>query len=239
MRVRAENGAQIQYSRLSVGLTNLQRRGSNPLPQPLSIVMGTGWGRGTRSSRRALDTSMMDSSEGRRGTIVGTDINKRRSDRFTMAMVIRGRQPDDIDRCVEVLAEVHTADGYPMHWPADPRTWLAPDNLLGAWVTQQEDTLVGHVALCGATEDSAASVWSAASGLPEQRIAVVARLFVAPGARGHGFGAALVVKACAEACFRGLRPARCSRSRSRRNRTIRAHGMASRRERPDLMGASA
>jgi GNAT superfamily N-acetyltransferase len=121
--------------------------------------------------------------------------------------IIRARRPDEIDACVEVLAAVHAADGYPLYWPADPPNWLTPNNLLVAWVAEDRRTLLGHVALCSAVGDAAAPLWSTASGLPPEQIAVVAKLFVAPSARGRGLGEALLVKACAEARRRGLLPA--------------------------------
>lgn len=122
-------------------------------------------------------------------------------------MVIRARQQDDFVACVALLADVQAADGYPMHWPADPPNWLAPDNMLAAWVAEHEHALLGHVALCSAVGESAAPLWSAAYGLAPEHIAAVARLFVSPTARGCGLGAALLAEACAEARARGLRPA--------------------------------
>jgi GNAT superfamily N-acetyltransferase len=122
-------------------------------------------------------------------------------------MSIRVRRRDDVANCVEVLAAVHAADGYPLLWPADPAAWLTPTNLLRAWVAEDDGRLMGHVALCSAVGDAAAPLWSAASGLPPQRLGVVAKLFVAPSARGRGGGATLLAHACAEAGRRGLRPA--------------------------------
>lgn len=129
---------------------------------------------------------------------------------FEREWIIRARRPGEIDTCVAVLADVHAADGYPMYWPADPAKWLTPENVLAAWVAEDAHgvhRLIGHVALCAAVGESAAPMWSAASGLPAEAIAVVAKLFVAPSARGHELGAALLAEACAEARTRGLRPA--------------------------------
>jgi GNAT superfamily N-acetyltransferase len=118
---------------------------------------------------------------------------------YSMTHILTRRE-SDLDRCVEVLADVHAADGYPLHWPADPVSWLSPANLLIAWIVEGEDGLaIGHVALCVATGDPAAPVWSAASGYPPQRLAVVAKLFISPHARGRGLGAALLTTVCAEA----------------------------------------
>lgn len=97
-----------------------------------------------------------------------------------------------------MLAAVHAADGYPLRWPADPAAWLTPDHLLAAWVTTSGHRgVIGHVALCRAAEETGAPVWSAAAGVPADHIAAVARLFVAPGARGFGIGELLLGTACA------------------------------------------
>ncbi len=117
--------------------------------------------------------------------------------------MIRARRDDEIDACVALLADVHAADGYPLHWPADASRWLTPDSLLAAWVAEDEQTVLGHVALCGAVGDAAAPLWA----LPPERLAVVAKLFVASRARGRGLGAALLATARAAARSRGLRPA--------------------------------
>lgn len=123
-------------------------------------------------------------------------------------MSTRARRSDDSDVCIALMADVHAVDSYPLHWPDDPRAWLTPNGLLVAWVAEYEHRLIGHVALRSATGVSAASaaVWSGATGLPPDQIAVIARLLVAPDARGHGVGAALLDEACAEGRSRGLWP---------------------------------
>lgn len=37
---------------------------------------------------------------------------------------VRARRPHDIPGCVDALAAVHAAGGYPMPWPADAAGWL-------------------------------------------------------------------------------------------------------------------
>jgi GNAT superfamily N-acetyltransferase len=137
----------------------------------------------------------------------GTSTDPTRYAGSARQMIVRVRRPDDMGACVEALAGVHAADAYPLYWPADPPTWLTPDTLLSAWVAADGPRVLGHVALCSAAGDAAAPLWSAASGLPPEQIAVIARLFVAPSARDRGLGAALLAAACAEARLRGMRPA--------------------------------
>lgn len=124
-----------------------------------------------------------------------------------MKTSIRPRRDEDIDRCVSVLERVHAVDGYPMQWPANPREWLAPERLLAAWVAEDADGAVGHVAVHSGEGDPAASHWTERLGRPLEQIAVLAQLFVSPNARGHGLGATLVAHACDEARARGLFPA--------------------------------
>lgn len=123
------------------------------------------------------------------------------------AVRIRARRAEDIGACIAVLARVHAVNGYPMHWPADPPAWLTPHNVVAAWVAEDENSLLGHIALCDAVSDSAAHIWSAAYDLPAERIGVIAKLFVAPNTRGRGVGAALLAEARAEATTRTLCPA--------------------------------
>ncbi len=101
-----------------------------------------------------------------------------------MSWVVRRRHDDDLDACVAVLGEVHAHSGYPHYWPGDPVRWLTPEGLTGAWVAESGGAVFGHAALCGRE---------------------VSRLYVAPGARGHGVGARLMAVVEAEAAARGLR----------------------------------
>ncbi|MDF3299008.1 GNAT family N-acetyltransferase [Streptomyces sp. K1PA1] len=113
----------------------------------------------------------------------------------------------DTADCVRVLAEVHRGDGYPVNWPDRPGPWLAAGCPLGSWVAELDGRLAGHVGLSdGGDGDLAPALWSARHGVPREAAAVVGRLFVAPWARGHGFGALLVGRAAREARHRGLHP---------------------------------
>ncbi|MEU3725500.1 GNAT family N-acetyltransferase [Streptomyces sp. NPDC031705] len=70
-----------------------------------------------------------------------------------------------------------------------------------------DGAVAGHVGLCrSGPGDSAPGLWSRRTGVPVERVAVVSRLFVAPGARGHGIGALLMARAVREARELGLHP---------------------------------
>ena len=120
---------------------------------------------------------------------------------------IRLRTAGDVEPCVRVLAEVHRSDGYPVNWPESPGEWLSDASGLGAWVAELDGRVAGHVSLSRSGEgDVAPRLWSERSGTSADRTAVVSRLFVAPGARGHGIGAQLMDRAVGEARRRGLQP---------------------------------
>ncbi|ROS74974.1 ribosomal protein S18 acetylase RimI-like enzyme [Curtobacterium sp. PhB130] len=91
-------------------------------------------------------------------------------------MRITERTDADLDTLVEVLWRVHT-DGYPATWPDDPRAWLCPEGLLGAWVAVEDDRIVGHVGI-------------AVPG--PGRMPEVTRLFVDPSHRSRGLADGLL-----------------------------------------------
>ncbi|MET8233899.1 GNAT family N-acetyltransferase [Micromonospora sp. NPDC005298] len=101
---------------------------------------------------------------------------------------VRRRRATDLDGCVAALAEVHRVDGYPMNWPTDPHRWLCGPRPARAWVAVAADAaIVGHVAVHRVPEP--------AQGPPTRPTAEVARLFVAPTARGRALGDALLARA--------------------------------------------
>jgi GNAT superfamily N-acetyltransferase len=125
-----------------------------------------------------------------------------------MAALVRVRCVADLEECVRILEAVYRADGYPFRWPEDPAGWLSPRAMIGAWVATDGARVVGHVALRAVSAaDGGASAWSEATGLPAERHASVARLFVSPDSRGAGLGRALLDTVRAESAARGLHPA--------------------------------
>lgn len=95
------------------------------------------------------------------------------------AIIIRDRTDEDLPHCVEVLADVHRVDGYPMLWPADPQRWLTPRNLRHAWVATTDDgAVVGHVVVQNVVGQAG--------------FAQLGRLFVTPAVRRDQVGTRLV-----------------------------------------------
>jgi ribosomal protein S18 acetylase RimI-like enzyme len=98
---------------------------------------------------------------------------------------IRGRVAGDVGLCVEVLAEVHRASGYPVNWPDDPAGWITPAGMTCAWVASTDAVPVaGHLVLRQVADRPAG-----------QPAAEVSRLFVAPAARRQGVAQALLGQA--------------------------------------------
>lgn len=102
---------------------------------------------------------------------------------------VRPRQIEELPPCADVLRSVHASDGYPMCWPADPARWLTPRGLAAAWVVEHAGAITGHV---GTVRDVTDPVVAAITGVPEDQLVSVTRLFVARQARGRGLGAILL-----------------------------------------------
>jgi GNAT superfamily N-acetyltransferase len=123
----------------------------------------------------------------------------------TGPVVIRARADTDLDACEQVARAVHLLDGYPAYL-RDMRSFLVSADALCAWVMEEDDAVVGHVALHRRSFEAVMATASAFLGIPREQIGVVARLFVAPGHRGKGFGRALLATASQAARSQGLWP---------------------------------
>lgn len=87
---------------------------------------------------------------------------------------------------------MHATDGYPVEGVAHPEDWLRSDDVLAAWVAETGGRIVGHVAVMRPDGEDAVSLWAEQSGNDEERIAVLARLFVVGDARKRTVGERLV-----------------------------------------------
>lgn len=137
-------------------------------------------------------------------------------------MLIRTKVAADDEACVAVMARTHVVDGYPRYWPAQPARFLHAKGETDAWVALLDDgpdgsagsangdgaagRVVGQVALHRAEGEPVLALAQQATGLPADRVAVLARLLVHPEARGRGVGRALVRTATARAHATGRRP---------------------------------
>lgn len=115
-------------------------------------------------------------------------------------MQIRLRSETDIEPCVALLRRTHEVDGYPVYLGNVSASFLsayAREEI--AWVAEIDRQVVGHVALHRTDLDPTLPLAQAASGLPAERLTVLARLLVSPDARRLGVARRLVQTAVAYA----------------------------------------
>ena len=109
-----------------------------------------------------------------------------------LVVLVRQKAVSDEARCVELMLEVHEADGYPLYLPDDVPAFITPDYEVAAWVAEVAGVVVGHVALHRADVDPTLAAAQRATGLPANRLAVVSRLFTSPRVRRAGVGRTLL-----------------------------------------------
>lgn len=122
---------------------------------------------------------------------------------YCWRVLIRPKTEADSAAVVALALEVHRRDGYPRYLPDDLRTFLSPDYEEGAWVAELNGHIVGHVAVHDAAVDPTLLAAQRATGLGAERLAVLARLVVAPVARRRGLARALMATATQHAAERG------------------------------------
>ena len=121
-------------------------------------------------------------------------------------MLVRPRTPADRAACLALLEVVHELDGYPPWLGPGLGPFLESPDALAAWVAVADGEVVGHVALHASGPHAAIDRACQATGLPADRLGIVARLLVSPSYRRRGVGRSLLMAASAEAGRRGLRP---------------------------------
>jgi GNAT superfamily N-acetyltransferase len=104
---------------------------------------------------------------------------------------IRERRADDLPALEALLAAQQPASGYPHHWPLPfpVREFLVRRSEQRAWVAEDGDRLIGHVAVArsGADVDDAF-----AAALGTDRLGALTALFVATDVVGTGVGGRLI-----------------------------------------------
>jgi GNAT superfamily N-acetyltransferase len=121
-------------------------------------------------------------------------------------VLIRPRIVTDDAGCVALMRQTHEVDGYPRYWPTEPQQFITPEQETDAWVADSDGTVVGHVALHDARDHPTLPAAQRATGLPADRLAVVARLMVSPAAQGRGVGRELLATAVDQAQQSRRRP---------------------------------
>ena len=121
-------------------------------------------------------------------------------------MLNRPRLDADVAACVAVMRRTFEQDGYPRYWRRHPARFLVGERETAAWVAERDGAVVGHVAVHGAAGDPTLGAAQRRTGLPAERLAVVARLLVSPNARRLGVGRALLQAATEHAHAHGQQP---------------------------------
>ncbi|MFD3617129.1 GNAT family N-acetyltransferase [Streptomyces sp. NPDC058676] len=119
--------------------------------------------------------------------------------------VVRPFEAADLAGAAAALTEVHATDGYPVEGVEHPKAWLRSADVMAAWVGELDGAIVGHVAVMRPHGEDAVSMWIRKSGESEDRIAVLARLFVVKTARKHALGKSLTQAAMSYGHEHGLR----------------------------------
>jgi GNAT superfamily N-acetyltransferase len=120
---------------------------------------------------------------------------------------VRARTPEDLDACLQLVAEVHELDGYPSFiGEGGFVAFVAPDDALGAWVALDDEGLVGNVMLRPRSAPPSVEIAARALGVAPDGLGFVARLMVAPRARRRGVAQQLLDVAVEAACTRDLVP---------------------------------
>ena len=121
-------------------------------------------------------------------------------------MLIRTKVAADDDACVAVMERTHAVDGYPRFWTERPARFVRAKGETDAWVAELDGRVVGQVALHRAEGEPVVALAQEATGLPVDRLTVLARLLVHPDTRGRGVARTLVRTATARAYATGRRP---------------------------------
>ncbi|HMC40703.1 MAG TPA: GNAT family N-acetyltransferase [Acidimicrobiales bacterium] len=120
-------------------------------------------------------------------------------------MIIRDRVPEDAAALEAIARVTHRVDRYPKYLPDDVRSFIVSADAVRAWVAVRDGRVIGQIALHEKSVPEVMDLVRAATGLPEDRVIVIARLLVDPGARRAGVGRALLDRAVEEATRMGRR----------------------------------
>jgi len=124
----------------------------------------------------------------------------------TGSVRVRRRSDDDLPALGELADEVLRVDGYPPRPPRDLGRFIAAPDALAAFVAVSGGQVVGHVCVTPSGSAEVLDLARRALSVPTQRLAVVARLVVAPAHRRNGSARALLAEAVAEAARLGRTP---------------------------------
>lgn len=121
---------------------------------------------------------------------------------------LRPREPEDVPRLAELLAEQQPTSHYPLRWPLPfpVEDFLVRPGEHGAWVAEADGVVLGHVAVTTPRDDLAGRFAAALPGRRPDDLAAVSVLFVALTSRGLGVGGLLLDTAVAHVRAAGRVP---------------------------------
>jgi GNAT superfamily N-acetyltransferase len=119
---------------------------------------------------------------------------------------VRRRSDDDLPALRRLADDVLRLDGYPPRRPQDLERFMAAPDALAAFVAVRDGQVVGHVCVIPSGSPEVVDLARRALRVPEQKLAVVARLVVAPAHRRNGAARALLAEALAEVVRLGRTP---------------------------------
>jgi len=125
--------------------------------------------------------------------------------RYGAAVLIRDKTAEDTKACAVLMRLTHHSDGYPRYLMDDLEGFITSAAELAGWVVEDGGEIVGHLAVHAIEGDPTWESAHAATGLPPERLAVVARLMVHPRMRRRGMARRLLQTASAWAEKQGRR----------------------------------
>jgi ribosomal protein S18 acetylase RimI-like enzyme len=126
-------------------------------------------------------------------------------DHGASSFVIRDRVDSDMDACVALATAVQLVDGYPSFvGDGGLEAFVAPPDVLGAWVALTAGTVVGHAMLRPRSAPPSVALAASALGVEEDQLGFVARLMVHPAHQRRGIARCLLDTVVAEARRRDL-----------------------------------
>ena len=120
-------------------------------------------------------------------------------------MIVRPKTAADAEELLTLALEVHRRDGYPRYLPDDLAGFITHSSQDVGWVAELDGRIVGHVALHRAAVSPMLPVAQRATGLGPDRLAMLARLLVAPTVRRQGIAQQLIAVAVHHAHALGRR----------------------------------
>ncbi|MDT0274692.1 bifunctional GNAT family N-acetyltransferase/NUDIX hydrolase [Blastococcus goldschmidtiae] len=124
----------------------------------------------------------------------------------TRAVHVRRRSDDDLPALRRLAESMLQRDGYPPRVPHDLGRFIAAPGALAAFVAVSDGEVVGHVCVSPSGSPEVLDLARRALGVPEQRLAVVARLVVARPHRRQGTARTLLAEALTEVLRLGRTP---------------------------------